>query len=335
MISNFCTLFDSVYLSRGLVMYNSLKKHTSDFHLYVFAFDELCYEILQDLNLDNVTVIELKTLENNELLEAKKTRTRAEYCWTSTSSAIEYILINYNLSSCTYVDADLFFYRSPVILIDEMIYFGKSVLITEHRYSKLASLVVKKRAGRFCVQFLTFLNNLEGREILTVWKNQCLDWCFNRYEDGKFGDQKYLDVWPEKYPDVHILSHLGGGLAPWNIGKYKISYDNGTFFGYEKATDKEFELIFFHFHYVRFSKDGKIDLGWIYISKNVKRKIYYPYILQILETEKLLSALNNKYKTSFNEMKSKNMRDFFKSLFKNITGFNILKTSTIQHGLSN
>ena len=43
---NFCTLFDSFYLSRGLALYESIKEHTEDFHLYIFAFDDITYEIL-------------------------------------------------------------------------------------------------------------------------------------------------------------------------------------------------------------------------------------------------------------------------------------------------
>ena len=38
---NYCTLFDSHYLTRGLIMYESLKRNHRDFHLYIFAFDSL------------------------------------------------------------------------------------------------------------------------------------------------------------------------------------------------------------------------------------------------------------------------------------------------------
>jgi hypothetical protein len=304
-------------------MYNSLKEHTNNFHIYIFAFDDLCYNILVALSLKNASIISLKMLENNDLLEAKKTRTRAEYCWTCTSSTIEYVLTNFNVSTCTYVDADLFFYRSPAVLFEEL-NNGKSVLITEHRYSKISSLYEKKRAGRFCVQFITFTNNPESRNVLTVWKNQCLNWCYNRYEDDKFGDQKYLDEWPVKYKNIQILNHLGGGIAPWNVGQYKIFKDNNFYFGIDKATKKDFELIFFHFHFVRFLKNGYVDLGWNYISRSIKEMIYYPYILKVAETEKMLLELNPSYSTSFYRNKHENFKEMLKSLFKSISRYNLV-----------
>jgi hypothetical protein len=47
---NFCTLFDSNYLSRGLALFESLKKTETNFHLYVVAFDNECYDYLKNLN---------------------------------------------------------------------------------------------------------------------------------------------------------------------------------------------------------------------------------------------------------------------------------------------
>ena len=174
-----CTLFDSFYLSRGLIMYESLKETINNFHLYIFAFDDFSYRILKNLELDRSTVISLQEFENQELLKAKDTRTRAEYCWTSTSSVIEYVLDKYKVESCTYLDADLYFYGSPSVLLDELS-GEKSVMITEHRYYGLAHIFEQKRAGRFCVQFITFRNEKESRKILGKWIKQCIDWCYNR-----------------------------------------------------------------------------------------------------------------------------------------------------------
>ena len=46
---NYCTLFDSNYLTRGLAMYESLKKYSSNFHLFIFAFDSKSYDLLKKL----------------------------------------------------------------------------------------------------------------------------------------------------------------------------------------------------------------------------------------------------------------------------------------------
>ena len=104
---NYCTLFDSNYLTRGLAMYESLKKYSDNFHLYIFSFDDKSHELLKTLNLEFVTVISLKKFEDKELLKVKDDRSTGEYCWTCTPSTIKYCIESYNLNACTYLDADL------------------------------------------------------------------------------------------------------------------------------------------------------------------------------------------------------------------------------------
>ena len=84
MTYNFCTLFDSNYLTRGLALYYSLEKHCADFHLYIFAFDKKCYQVLKKINLSKATIISLTEFEDVELLKVKPSRSKAEYCLTST-----------------------------------------------------------------------------------------------------------------------------------------------------------------------------------------------------------------------------------------------------------
>ena len=84
---NFCTLFDSYYLLKGLALHESLMKQCkSDFHLYIFLFDDKSYDILKKLNLNNVTIITLEEFEDEKLLEVKPGRSKGEYCWTCTPS---------------------------------------------------------------------------------------------------------------------------------------------------------------------------------------------------------------------------------------------------------
>lgn len=245
---NFCTLFDSRYLSRGMAMYQSLSKYCNDFHLYIFAFDERCYEFFLRNEFANITVISLMEFEDDELLRVKPTRTKGEYCWTCTSSIILYVLNHYLVESCTYIDADLYFFSSPEVLIREV---GEdSILLTEHRYTPEYNQV--DTSGKYCVQFMFFRNDERGRKALEWWRERCLEWCYNRMEDGKFGDQKYLDDWTERFEGVHILQHLGGGVAPWNMQQYTFNWRNGGVYGIELCSGRSFDLVFFHFHDLAF-----------------------------------------------------------------------------------
>lgn len=325
---NFCTLFDSVYLSRGLLLYNSIKNQNIDFHLFIVAFDDLCYSILSDLELERSTIISLNEFESQELLNIKGTRTKAEYCWTSTPSVIYYVIVKYQLESCTYLDSDLYFYDSPLPIFNE-IEEEKNILITEHRYSWLAKIIDEKRAGRFCVQFITFSKSVDSISVLDNWKNQCIDWCYARYEDGKFGDQKYLDEWPDKYKNVHILKNLGGGVAPWNINQYKVEKVDCKMVGKERKSNISFRIIFYHFHFVRFLKNGSVDLGWDKIPKKAVDLLYIPYIKSILEIENKLEKDYKEYKRSYFNNSSGNLRSVMKNIFKEITNYNIINTRDI------
>ena len=74
---HFCTLFDANYLARGLVTYESLRTTTEGgAHLYVFAFDDKCYDVLTTMQLPNLTVISLSEFEDEQLLAIKPTRSR-------------------------------------------------------------------------------------------------------------------------------------------------------------------------------------------------------------------------------------------------------------------
>lgn len=161
-------------------------------------------------------MVSLHQFEDSELLRVKPTRTAAEYCWTSTASTILYSINTFGLQNCTYIDADMCFYSDPAALIDEM--GENSVLITDHRYT--AQYDQSVTSGKYCVQFVTFKNTKEGLAVLNWWRNACIEWCYNRVEEGKFGDQKYLDCWTTQFNGVHELKHLGGGVAPWNVQQY-------------------------------------------------------------------------------------------------------------------
>lgn len=276
----FCTLFNSNYLSKGLTLYRSLENSCPDFHLYVFAFDKACEEYLRAQHFPKLTVIGLSEFEDPELLQVKSSRSAAEYCWTCTSSTILYCIEKYKLDHCTYLDADMFFYADPALLLAEM--GDKDVMLTEHRYSPAYDQSLE--SGRFCVQFVFFRNTTNGMKALRWWRAACIEWCYARAEDGKFGDQKYLDDWETRFEGVHVLQHTGGGIAPWNIQQYEFFHKAGKPFIREKKNGNEWLAVFFHFHGLKFFADKTLQLsGPAYeITEDAKHVFFFPYIRNLL-----------------------------------------------------
>ena len=139
------------------------------------------------------------------------------------------------------------------------------------------------------MQFNTFKNDSYGREILTTWKKQCREHC--SMEINEMGDQKYLSDWPEKYSKVHILEHQGGGVAPWNIIRYRKSGKKQGFL-IDKKSRREFELIFYHFHQLEYLDDEKININAFKhgfgIDSEMVYEIYIPYLKKLEEAKELL-----------------------------------------------
>jgi hypothetical protein len=289
--NNFCTLFDSNYLSRALAMYRSLEAIGEDFKLYAVCFDDLAYQVLREMNLSRLVAIPLVDFESPQLLAVKGSRSVGEYCWTCTSHLIRYMLDTYELPEVTYLDADLYFYAKPSLLLSEFKESNASVLITEHRYTPRYDQ--SATSGIYCVQFMTFKADKRGMEVLQWWQDRCIEWCYARFEDGKFGDQKYLDDWPQRFQGVHVLQHLGGGVAPWNVQQYKLQ---------KKTNDiyvNEYPLVFYHFHGYRCYEDGVHDFSdnWSYrLSRKVVDLVYRPYARALLNSQDELNQVHPGFK---------------------------------------
>jgi hypothetical protein len=319
---NFCTLFDSYYLTRGIALYRSLLQHCDEFHLYVFAFDEKCYSILNGLKLAHATLITLADFEDQDLLRIKSTRTIAEYCWTSTASTIWYSIHKYNLDHCTYLDADMFFFSSPGPIFLELENY--SVGITSHNFSpKLKSLEIY---GKYCVQFVYIKNDVNGIMVLDWWRKSCIDWCYAKFKDGKYGDQKYLDYFQEKFSGVKIISHLGAGLSYWNISNYFIkSFNNKITLKLRNDLNVEYPLIFYHYQGLKFEMNNfKVisQAAPLHIPGIALIYIYKPYISLLISIDnEILSP-----KDYFNEIVFK--RGFQVFIIQNVKVF-IKKFSNI------
>jgi SAM-dependent methyltransferase len=239
---NFCTLFDARYLARGLVTVRSLRAVLPAAEIRVLCIDSETKRVLDRLAEPGVATIDLAELEQEDpaLASVKTGRTRGEYCWTATPALCRFVLDREpGLDELTYLDADLLFFGNPEPIFEEL--GDDSVLIIPHRYAP--QWADQERAhGIYNVEWVTFRRDERGLVVLDWWRERCIEWCYARVEDGKFGDQKYLDDWPQRFQGVHVLRHPGGGLAPWNVPRHRLRNDGGSI-----SVDGE-PLVFFHAH---------------------------------------------------------------------------------------
>lgn len=239
----YCTYFDRNYLIKGLALISSLIRHEpAQFTLYVVCLDELTRVILDRLDIANVITVPLHEIEygDEQLARARRDRSLVEYYWTMTPTIILRLLDRVPKEDVlTYLDADLFFYSSPDPIFSE--FAEKSVLIHKHRFTP--SLQWMDKHGIYNVGLLCFRNDDLGRIALKWWRERCNEWCYARIEDGKFGDQLYLNDWPERFGGVHVLEHVGAGVGPWNHEQYHYSLDTNG-----RPNVDKLPLIFYHFH---------------------------------------------------------------------------------------
>jgi hypothetical protein len=258
MKENYVTLFDSTFMPQGLALYFSMQRHCDEFVLWIICVDDDTYQTLIELNLENVKLLKLSCIENEDLRKVKSSRDRREYCWTLSPFAPRFVFErDLNISRVTYVDADLWFRRSPKIIFSEFESSDKKVMITDHGYSPRHDYSAV--SGQFCVQFMIFKRQAE--EIRSWWEAKCLEWCYCRGEDGKFGDQKYIELWPILFEDsVHVLRNKELTLAPWNAMRFP--YGNS---------------VFYHFQGLRIVSKKTINLGPYAIPPPLYSYVYKPY----------------------------------------------------------
>jgi hypothetical protein len=272
-------------MTRGMAMYRSLEKNSSvPILLYVLLMDEESYRALSAVKCENIILIHLENdFLNDELRTARSNRTWSEFCWACSSFLVKYIFNQPDTDQITYLDADIYFFNDPEKIFLEFD-ASKTALITEHYYHDDHDQSATN--GFFCVQFVTINNNIEGKKLVDDWYLKCLANTSSDVAKGVFGDQKYLDEWPNDFQGIVITKNRGVGLAPWNLERFKVFSQNGPLLVSEGK--KFYEVIFYHFHGLKIYESNLVELtGDRYkLSWQSFYFLYKPYFLA-LEAEKI------------------------------------------------
>lgn len=288
---HFATLFDVNYLTRGLALIGSLEKHCSvPFEIFVLALDNEVPSYFDKVGKKNIKVVSLEKIETffPELRIAKTNRKTVEYYFTLSPYWPLYILENYSyVDQIATLDSDILFFDDPCRIFNT--YPNASILITPHNFAK--NLSYMKQYGVYNVSFQNFKRSSESIRCLEEWRAKCFEWCYDELDNmqGRFADQKYLNHWEQDYNGVQAINIPSAGVAPWNLGQYKLSNINSKIFINGEA------LIYYHYHHLRvidnrFALHGFDPFNIMPLAKNKAiKKIYHTYLLELKKLNTLTS----------------------------------------------
>lgn len=270
----FCTCFDHRFVDRGLVLHESLRRYLPDATLYVLALSDECEEFLSARRPDGVVVVPLKRVLSREprLRDIRESRTHTEFIFTLTPFIVcETLRALQQGEQAVYLDADMMFFGSPEEFLDRSAKFD--VAITPHNFSE--HMRSQARYGIYNVGWVGFKKSCGGERCARWWADQCLAWCYDRLEDGKFADQKYLESFEKVADSVLTSTPAGLNSAPWNASGRSFQHRSG------KTYVDEEPLILYHFAKVSRVRPWclapRIRQQAVIGARGLLKNVYQPY----------------------------------------------------------
>lgn len=317
MTHHFCTYFDMNYWPRAQSLLDSLERHCPSFMIHMLCMDDACFKKVKTLDRSHVVPMRLSELEEAQpaLPRVKEARSLLEYYFTCGPAFIRHVMDRHpNVEVITYLDADLYFFHDPEPLFEA--FQGHSIGVTAHHLPHLGkrriftahhlSAFRKRRLqeGKYNVGWINFRRDADGVACLEWWRDRCIEWCYDRHEDGKYADQLYLDQWPVLFKGFYEFTHHGANVGMWNVGDYRFSFRN------EIVYVDDDPLIFYHFHGFKkvapFIYNADTSLSLKAPSPVLKRHVFSEYInkLEQYAEKQDTTASIRQYRPSWHIIKS-------------------------------
>lgn len=294
---NFAIILSKDFLIKGLTLYYSLKKKINNFHMWICCMDHVSFEKVKQLNLTNISILQVEEVEDEELLKVKNERTLQEYCWTMKAPLCQHILNNYGeVDHIIYCDSDLYFFSDPKPILEQWNQY--SIFLCKQRGSQ----ELERIHGQYQAGLIGFKKEENSMKILNWWREKCIERCSSIYDKkyGTWGDQKYLDAIPHLFSNIKISDDPGINAAPWNL----VMMNNSSVSKKKKTVIvDDSDLIVYHFGSMLMINKKNFDL-WklepLSFDSSIIENIYLPYILQLRKTcRKLKKKTNLKNLTPF------------------------------------
>ena len=274
----FCTIATKYRLYQCIALYNSLRKYLPEAILTVLCMDADTNTILSRAGLPGIRLVALEQLESKELRAVKANRSLGEYCWTMKPVLVKHLFDRYKgFEIIAYLDSDLYFFDNPLKL-----FTGKrswNVMVTTHKVNR------KVNSG-----FIAFRRTRTSNQVLEWWRKKCLDWCFDRNDKKRFGDQGYLDLMRKMFNGIKYLKMPGVNIAPWNCFNYDFYVRGGRLYIGRSR------LIFFHYSRFHLKRIGSSTYSY---EAEIPCEICGVYCKELIEVIDYVKSIDSEIAENF------------------------------------
>jgi len=223
-----CTIIAKNYLAHARVLAESFVSCNPDIPFFVLLVDRNDGSISSDR--EAFEVIELDELEAPDLVRL----------------CFQYSVIELNTAAKPYFLSHLLKDRG----IDRLIYFDPDILVVDH-LGELWDLLDKHSivltphltdpveddgkkpseldillSGTYNLGFLGVAKSDTTARLLSWWQDRLYDRCVVAPDEGLFTDQRWMDLVPGFFDDVHILREPGYNVAYWNLHCRRVTVHN-------------------------------------------------------------------------------------------------------------
>jgi glycosyltransferase involved in cell wall biosynthesis len=240
---NVCTIVSKNYIAYARVLADSFYKQQSEGQFFVLLVDRNDGHI--DPEKERFTLIEAEELDNIPARESFLFKYTLLECNTAIKPYfLEHLFQRYDLENLVYFDPDILI-THPLDELEKLVE-KHSIVLTPHLTDPVndrahpGELTVLQ-VGAYNLGFVALRRSEVTERFLPWWQDRLYDRCLVALEEGLFVDQKWMDLTPGLFKDVHILTDPGYNVAYWNLHGRRVTVQGDDV----RCNDRP--LVFYHF----------------------------------------------------------------------------------------
>jgi hypothetical protein len=211
------------HLSLARVLANSFREHHPEIPFFVLLADEVDGRF--DPSRERFEILQLGELAIPDLARFRFHYRQQELTYAATPYLLAHLLQRGFTGAC-------FFKQESLVLGDLSPILerlaGHSILLTPHLLAPLTGDDRHERelnilqSGVYNVGFLGVTETETTRAFLGWWQDRLYHYCRHDVSQGMHYEQRWLDLVPAFFEDVHILRHPGFNVGHWNLPERSI-----------------------------------------------------------------------------------------------------------------